>query len=106
MSDVDTKQPAHRPTRGMLALARDIAEGRQRDAGSATTVPASVYTDPDYWQREKAAIYDRLPQIVCPSALLPDPGMALLAGDPRCIGHGACLPERLPAPRHAAGRRQ
>ena len=48
MSDVDTKQPAHRPTRGMLALARDIAEGRQRDAGSATTVPASVYTDPDY----------------------------------------------------------
>lgn len=77
MSDVDTKQPAHRPTRGMLALARDIAEGRQRDAGSATTVPASVYTDPDYWQREKAAIYDRLPQIVCPSALLPDPGMAL-----------------------------
>ncbi len=77
MSDVDTKQPAHRPTRGMLALARDIAEGRQRDAGSATTVPASVYTDPDYWQREKAAIYDRLLQIVCPSALLPDPGMAL-----------------------------
>ena len=77
MSDVDTKQPAHRPTRGMLALARDIAEGRQRDAGSAMTVPASVYTDPDYWQREKAAIYDRLPQIVCPSALLPDPGMAL-----------------------------
>jgi len=92
MSDVDTKQPAHRPTRGMLALARDIAEGRQRDAGSATTVPASVYTDPDYWQREKAAIYDRLPQIVCPSALLPDPGMALphdAAGRPLLVTRDA-----------------
>ena len=61
----------------MLALARDIAEGRQRDAGTATKVPASVYIDPEYWAREKAAIYDRLPQILCPSALLPEAGMAV-----------------------------
>ena len=77
MNDVDTKQPARRPTDGMLALARDIAEGRQRDAGTATKVPASVYIDPEYWAREKAAIYDRLPQILCPSALLPEAGMAV-----------------------------
>ena len=77
MSAVDTKQPARRPTDGMLALARDIAEGRQRDAGTATKVPASVYIDPEYWAREKAAIYDRLPQILCPSALLPEAGMAV-----------------------------
>ena len=77
MNDVDTKQPARRPTDGMLALARDIAEGRQRDAGTATKVPASVYIDAEYWAREKAAIYDRLPQILCPSALLPEAGMAV-----------------------------
>ena len=77
MNPVDTKHPARRPTEGMLALARDIAEGRKRDAAEPSTVPASVYIDPEYWRREKAAIYDRLPQILCPSALLPDPGMAV-----------------------------
>lgn len=77
MSAVDTKHPARRPTAGMIALARDIAAGRKRDASGPTQVPASVYTDPAYWAREKAAIYDRLPQILCPSALLPDPGMAV-----------------------------
>ncbi|WP_417321446.1 aromatic ring-hydroxylating oxygenase subunit alpha [Erythrobacter aureus] len=77
MSAVDTKHPTQRPTDGMLALARDIAEGRKRDAAEASTVPTHVYTDPEYWTREKAAIYDRMPQILCPSALLPDPGMAV-----------------------------
>ena len=65
------------PTDGMLTLARDIAEGNSRVAPGQASVPAHVYTDPAYWQREKAAIYDRLPQILCPSALLPDPGMAV-----------------------------
>ena len=60
-----------RPTDGMLDLAKDIAEGHQRDGLGQTVVPAHVYTDPDYWAREKAAIYDRLPQILCPSALVP-----------------------------------
>ena len=77
MNDVDTKHSQRRPTEGMLALAKDIAAGCKRDASEATTVPASVYIDPDYWTREKAAIYDRLPQILCPSALLPDPGMGV-----------------------------
>ncbi|MFA6218268.1 MAG: SRPBCC family protein [Erythrobacter sp.] len=77
MSAVDTKHSARRPTEGMIALARDIAEGRKRDATGATSIPARVYTDPSYWERERAAIYDRLPQILCPSALLPDPGMAV-----------------------------
>ena len=31
---------------GMLALAKDIAEGRKRDASESTTVPAEVYVDP------------------------------------------------------------
>ena len=77
MSAVDTIRPARRPTEGMLALARAIAEGQTRAEAGMTEVPASVYTDPDYWTREKGAIYDRLPQILVPSALLPDPGMAV-----------------------------
>ncbi|MXO48371.1 Rieske 2Fe-2S domain-containing protein [Erythrobacter vulgaris] len=66
-----------RPTDGMLALAQDIADNKERDGLGQTSVPADVYTDPDYWAREKSAIYDRLPQILCPSALLPDAGMAV-----------------------------
>ena len=66
-----------RPTDGMLALAQDIAIERKRDGLQQSTVPAHVYTDPDHWLREKAAIFDRLPQLLCPSALLPDAGMAI-----------------------------
>ena len=66
-----------RPTDGMLSLAKDIADNRERDDLGQSSVPARVYTDPEYWAREKSAIYDRLPQILCPSALLPDTGMAV-----------------------------
>ena len=77
MEAIDTKHPARRPTDGMLALAQAIAQGESRAAPEVSEVPASVYTDPAYYAREKQAIYDRLPQILCPSALLPDPGMAV-----------------------------
>ena len=77
MGGSSTLLDGRRPTDGMLALARDIAEGRERLGPGQTTVPARVYTDPEYFAREKAAVFDRLPQILCPSALLPDPGMAV-----------------------------
>lgn len=69
--------PPLRPTAGMLALAQAIAGSGTSPAATQSTVPASVYTDPAYFAREKAAIFDRLPQILCPSALLPEPGMAV-----------------------------
>ena len=68
---------AGRPTEGQLALARTIADGGAAGAGGIQSVPASVYTDPAHFARERAALYDRMPQILCPSALLPDPGMAV-----------------------------
>ncbi|MBM0171054.1 aromatic ring-hydroxylating oxygenase subunit alpha [Altererythrobacter sp. C41] len=77
MEAIDTKHPARRPTDGMLALARAIAEGQSRAEACVSEVPASVYTEPGYFAREKAAIYERMPQILCPSALLPEPGMAV-----------------------------
>ena len=66
-----------RPTAGQLALARTIADGGAPGASGVQSVPASVYTDPAHFARERAALYDRMPQILCPSALLPDPGMAV-----------------------------
>jgi glycine betaine catabolism A len=71
-----TLAPARRPTAGQLALARAVAEGGQSRAGGIGRVPAAAYTDPAHFERERRALYDRMPQILAPSALLPDPGMA------------------------------
>jgi len=80
--------PGKRPTAGQLALAEALARGEARPASGITTVPASVYTDPDHFAREKDALFDRLPQALLPSALIPDPGMSVphdLTGRPLLI---------------------
>lgn len=77
MNEAKTKSPSLRPTAGQLALAEAVARGEMRTADTIETVPARVYTDPDHFAREKAALFDRLPQVLCVSALLPDPGMAV-----------------------------
>ena len=77
MNEADTKSPPLRPTEGQLALARAIERGEQRETSGITHVPANVYTDPAHWTREKSALFDRLPQVLCPSAVLPEAGMAL-----------------------------
>ncbi|OZA93841.1 aromatic ring-hydroxylating dioxygenase subunit alpha [Altererythrobacter sp. H2] len=77
MNVSETAVPGLRPTAGQLALAQALARGESRAAGGIETVPASVYTDPAHFAREKAALFDRMPQVIAPSALLPDPGMAV-----------------------------
>ena len=77
MNAPTTDMPNLRPTQGQLALAEAIRSGRAKVAGGIQTVPARHYTCPDHFAREKAALFDRLPQVLCPSALLPDPGMAV-----------------------------
>ncbi|MFN4114588.1 MAG: aromatic ring-hydroxylating oxygenase subunit alpha [Sphingomonadaceae bacterium] len=77
MNVSETAVPGLQPTAGQLALAEALARGESRAEGSVTTVPASVYTDPAHFAREKAALFDRMPQVIAPSALLPDPGMAV-----------------------------
>ncbi len=65
------------PTPGQMALARQIADGTPRTAAGINQVPAARYTDPAWFQKEKAALFDQLPQVIAPSALLPEPGMAV-----------------------------
>ena len=72
--DMPTRQ---RPTPGQLELARTIAAGVASTGAEVTTVPASVYTDPARFAAERARLFDRLPQVIAPSALLPEPNMAV-----------------------------
>lgn len=76
MADTSTL-PGTSPTPSQLALAQAIVDGCQRADRAISTVPAAVYTDPAHWEVERAALFNRLPQVLCPSALLPDPGMAV-----------------------------
>ena len=77
MSQASTIAPTRRPTEGQLALARAVAEGGQARGEAISHVPASAYTDPAHFDREQRALYGRMPQILVPSALLPNPGMAV-----------------------------
>lgn len=77
MADFTLTVPNLRPTEGQLALARLIADGSERETRGITHVPATAYTDPAWFAREKAALFERLPQVLAPSALLPEPDMAV-----------------------------
>ena len=77
MADPTLTAPHLRPTEGQLALARQIADGQPRETRGITHVPAAAYTDPAWFAREKAALFDRLPQVLAPSALLPQANMAV-----------------------------
>jgi len=77
MNAPTTELPSLRPTEGQLALAEAIRAGESRDVDAISTVLASRYTDPDHFMREKSALFDRLPQVLAPSALLPEPGMVV-----------------------------
>ncbi|MBX9813690.1 MAG: Rieske 2Fe-2S domain-containing protein, partial [Sphingomonas sp.] len=66
-----------RPTEGQLALAEQLARGHAAPAPALDHVPAWVYTSPERHAAERAAIFARAPLVIAPSALLPEPGMAV-----------------------------
>ena len=67
-----------RPTEGQVALAVRLAAGTEDKAPrGVTTLPASVYTDPARFALEQDKLFRRLPQVIAPSALLPEPSMAV-----------------------------
>lgn len=63
------------PTPGQLALAERLGEARA--AGEITHVPASAYVDPARHEMERTRLIERAPQVIAPSALLPEPNMAI-----------------------------
>jgi glycine betaine catabolism A len=65
------------PTNGQMALAHQIAVGQERQTLGVTTVPASAYTDPAHFAHEKTKLFDRLPQVIAPSALVPQSNTAV-----------------------------
>lgn len=66
-----------RPTAGQLNLARIIASGEPMQGREVSTVPAAAYTDPDRFAMERSRLFERLPMPIAPSALLPEPNMAV-----------------------------
>ena len=66
-----------RPTPGQLALADALARGEASLGTEVQTLPASVYTDPDRFEAEKAALFQKLPLLLAPSALLPRNNLAV-----------------------------
>lgn len=66
-----------RPTPGQLALADALKRGEASLGSEIQTLAASVYTDPDRFEAEKAALFDKLPLLLAPSALLPRNNLAV-----------------------------
>ena len=65
------------PTAGQMALAQQIADGQARRADAISHVPVSVYVDPAHFEAEQARLFKRLPQVIAPSALIPERNMAV-----------------------------
>jgi len=61
-----------RPTPGQRALAEQLARGESALGERVETLPASVYIDADRYEAEQRAVFDKLPHLLAPSALLPE----------------------------------
>ena len=66
-----------RPTAGQLALADALLRGEASLGTNVETLPASVYTDPDRFDAERQVIFQKLPLLLAPSALLPKNNVAV-----------------------------
>ncbi|MFD1787233.1 aromatic ring-hydroxylating dioxygenase subunit alpha [Sphingomonas floccifaciens] len=64
------------PTEGQLALAARLATGGDR-GDAIVYVDATAYTDPARHVAERGAIFERIPLVIAPSALLPERNMAV-----------------------------
>ena len=68
---MDAPTRSLRPTPGQRALADALARGEAAMGKAVSAVPASVYIDADRYLAEQAALFDKLPLLVAPSALVP-----------------------------------
>lgn len=74
---MDMPRKPRRPTPGQLTLAEALARGEATLGEGIQTLPASVYTDPDRFEAEWHVIFNKLPHVIAPAALLPGNGQAV-----------------------------
>jgi glycine betaine catabolism A len=74
---MDMPAKAPRPSEGQRALAEAIVRGERPPAHEVVELDASVYIDPLRFERERRKLFDRLPLLLGPSALLPDNNTAI-----------------------------
>ena len=74
---MDMVAKASRPSAGQRALAEAIVRGERPPEHGVTELDASVYIDPLRFEREQRRIFDKLPLLLTPSALLPDNNTAI-----------------------------
>lgn len=68
--------PFPRLTPGQRDLARSLAQGAAKTGEDVTTVAAASYTCPERFAAERSKLFETMPQVVAPSALLA-PGSAV-----------------------------
>jgi len=74
---MDAPTSAPRPSDGQRALADALARGEAAFGTEVIELDSSVYTDEERFEAEKRRIFARLPLAVIPSALLPEPDLAV-----------------------------
>ena len=74
---MDMPRTPRRPTPGQRALADAISRGEAALGEGIQTLPASVYIDPARFEAEQRRIFDKVPNLLAPSALLPRNGEAV-----------------------------
>jgi Rieske 2Fe-2S family protein len=74
---MDMPRTPRRPTPGQRALADAISRGEAALGDGIQTVAASVYIDPARFEAEQRLIFDKVPNLLAPSALLPRNGEAV-----------------------------
>jgi len=74
---MDMPRTPRRPTPGQRALAEALSRGEAALGEGIQTLSASVYIDPDRYEAEQRAIFDHVPHLLAPSALLPRNGEAM-----------------------------
>jgi Rieske 2Fe-2S family protein len=74
---MDMPRTPRRPTPGQRALADAISRGEAVLGDGIQTLPANVYIDPGRFEAEQRQIFDKVPNLLVPSALLPRNGEAV-----------------------------
>jgi phenylpropionate dioxygenase-like ring-hydroxylating dioxygenase large terminal subunit len=74
---MDMPAKASRPSEGQRALAERLIQGVKPVAQEVVELSASVYIDPLRFEHERRAIFEKMPLLLAPSALLPDNNTAI-----------------------------